>query len=60
MEFTHDFSQKIYWMAISLFEEVLKELVTDKEYREWEGRESREFAERYFDIGKTLRKCGAC
>ena len=36
--------------------EVLKELVTDKEYRERKGKESREFAERHFDIRKNAKE----
>ena len=43
-------------MEISFFEEVLKELVADKEYRERKGRELREFAERHFDNRKNAKE----
>ena len=43
------------WLWANRYE-VLKELVTDKEYRERKGKESREFAERHFDIRKNAKE----
>ena len=36
--------------------EVLKRLATDKDYREQKGKESRQFAEKHFDVKKNARE----